>query len=101
MYPSTIYKTLSIKTKAGFLREEFQNIVIKNYSLIKIEDTAGAVTLVTVNINYEYGDNSNEEVFEFRTLYEVDGEIENRLALNGEWKIANLERLSYHLKYLK
>ncbi|MFK4965504.1 hypothetical protein [Lactococcus garvieae] len=101
MYPSTIYKTLSIKTKAGFLREEFQNIVIKNYSLIKIEDTAGAVTLVTVNINYEYGDNSNEEVFEFRTLYEVDGEIENRLALNGEWKIVNLERFLYHLKSSK
>ena len=95
MYPTFILGSSSRKSKAGILRENFKDIMITNYEVVKINDSAAAVTMITVKIAYEYKGMLKEKNVDFRVIYEVNGEVNNRLKLNGSWKITNIEGISY------
>jgi len=95
MYPTFILGSSSRKSKAGILRENFKDITITDYEVVKINDSAAAVTMITVKIAYEYKGLLKEKNVDFRVIYEVNGEVNNRLKLNGSWKITNIEGISY------
>ena len=98
MYPTFILGNSSKKSKAGVLRENFKDITITNYEIDKINDIGAAVTMITMKISYEYQGLLTEKNVDFRVIYEVNGEVNNRLKLNGSWKITNIEGISYILK---
>lgn len=51
--------------------------------------------MIAVKIAYEYKGMLKEKNVDFRVIYEVNGEVNNRLKLNGSWKITNIEGISY------
>ena len=100
-YPKSLFGIVSKKEKAGKLKEEFKNISITNYSIVEILDDAPAITIVKADIWFKKNGDSESEVverIEFRLIYEIDGQIENRLNSGGEWTIYNIEGIAFQLE---
>lgn len=98
-YSKNLYVIISTKEKAGRLREEFKNISIIGYSIVEILDEAPAITVVEADVEFKM--NNYSEVVgrvEFRLIYEIDGQISNRLNAGGRWTIYNIEGIAFQLK---
>lgn len=100
-YPKSLFGIVSKKEKAGKLKEEFKNISITNYSIVEILDDAPAITIVKADIWLRKNGDSESEVverIEFRLIYEIDGQVGNRLNSGGEWTIYNIEGIAFQLE---
>lgn len=90
-YPISLFKQISIKQKAGFLRNQYKNIIILEFEIINIKDIGSAKTSIDILVNYVMDEKHLSTQINFNMLYEVEGEINNRLLDNGSWKIYNIE----------
>ncbi|HCM89019.1 MULTISPECIES: hypothetical protein [Vagococcus] len=90
-YPQSLFKSVIKNEKAGLLKKQFKNIEINNIEIISIEDSASAVSNVKINVAYDINKIKYTSEIDFRMIYEVDGEVHNRLVPNGKWTIYNIE----------
>lgn len=96
-YPESIYGKVTVKEKAGKLKEAYKDIKINRFFLGSITDIGSALTEVGIIINYESGNKSKEKEIKLRMIYELNGEVINRLVVGGRWKIVNLENIAVEL----
>lgn len=97
-YSESIFGKVSVTEKAGIFRENYSSIVIDEYKVSRIEDISSAITHVYISVNYTFEKISRRKEIDFRMIYEVDGDIENRLKEGGKWKIVNIEGLIMQFK---
>ncbi|EAK8452423.1 hypothetical protein A6C59_03440 [Listeria monocytogenes] len=100
-YLENLFGKVSVKEKAGLFRREYENVILDNYSIAKIDDKSAAVTHVYVSAVYKVDGVAENGELDFRMIYEKQGEIENRLVTGGDWKIVNIEGIIDQLKFPK
>lgn len=74
--------------KAGLARKDFGNHIPLSYKLISIEDRAAAITLVTVELEFEDNNQRISKIIDVSTNYlDDENNILVRTEDNGQWKI--------------
>lgn len=74
--------------KAGLAKEDFGNHIPLSYRLISIEDKAAAITLVTVELEFEDNNQRFSKIVNVFTNYlDSENHIQVRTEGDGQWKI--------------
>ena len=74
--------------KAGLAKEDFGRHIPLAYKIVSIEDKAAAITLVTVELEFESGDQKIIKEISVSTNYQDnENNILVRTEDNGHWKI--------------
>lgn len=91
LYPNSILGEVSVNKKAGEFKKEFSKIELLNYVVIWVEDKGSALSEVKIDLSYKLNKFKKQKTIILRLIYEVNGELQNRLVDGGSWKIVNIE----------
>lgn len=96
--PSIVKQDKSTGRLAGDLRVWFEGLNDIKIQRMKVDDIGSARSDIEVIINYKYEQVTYQYVEKLTLIYEVNGEIKNRLIENGQWVIMHLGGLSTKMK---
>jgi hypothetical protein len=85
---STLRLHKSINALAGELREYYEPRILKSFTLLEVQDSAPAVTLIQARLFFEEHDEGRGHVVEYRLLFESEtGKAVTRGAPEGRWGV--------------
>lgn len=87
-----------LSSEAGKVRKVFENKILSDFKIIKIEDTSASISEVTLNVTFEHNAKPYTKEITLRFIYEgTDAEILIHGETGGQWKF--IENFFHLIRY--